>query len=195
MAEYRLQQSTYPSTAEYHANRERANHLEQKWQQGRIYAAAKMIRGVKPKDVVDLGCGDGGLLSLLKDVCPAWGYDFAPSNIEGWEERGVTAELKDIFNDPGFQPKWAELTVMTEVLEHLADPHFAVDWVAHNSKYLAASVPFDEQPDSGICEGEHEHLWGFDEEGFKGLIGEHFHILEYKRVDFNQLLLGRSKYM
>lgn len=194
MAEYRLQQSNYPSTYEFHQNRERAPHLEQDWQKGRLFMAAKFIRGVMPKSVVDLGCGDGGLLSLIKDI-PSWGYDFCPANQEGWEERKISAEFADVFNDPDFTPRWGELTVVTEVLEHVAEPHRVVEWIAKNSTYIVASSPANELPGDHICEGEHEHIWSWDEEGFKNMITNHFTILNYRKVDWNQIVLGRSKYV
>lgn len=189
MAEYRLQDTDFPSTFEYHKDRERAPHLEQNWHAGRLFMAAKFIRRVAPHSVVDLGCGDGGLLSLIKDI-PSWGYDFCPANAEGWKERGVRGEQRDVFNTDFDGVLWGELTVVTEVLEHLRDPHGVVDRIAHNSKYIVASCPFDEQPK----DDHDEHLWGWDEEGFKALVGEHFTILEYRRVDWTQLLMGKSFY-
>ena len=194
MVERRLQESSFPSTYEFHKDRERAPHLEQSWQNGRLYAAAKMIRKVKPASVVDLGCGDGGLLSLIKEF-PSWGYDFCPQNAEGWEERGVTAEFKDVFNTDFEGVKWGELAVVTEVLEHLDDPHGALYDIAHHSKWVVASCPHDELPGDHIVEGCHEHLWSWDTEGFRELIGEHFTVVEYRRVDWNQCAVGRSKYI
>jgi SAM-dependent methyltransferase len=194
MTERRLQQSSFPSTFEFHEHRERAPHLEQSWQNGRLYAAAKLIRKVKPASVVDLGCGDGGLLSLITEF-PSWGYDFAPNNAAGWPERGVTAELKDVFNTDFDGVKWGELAVVTEVLEHLDDPHAAVHDISRHSKWIVASVPHDEQPGEHVVEGCHEHIYSWDTEGFRALIGAHFDILEYRRVDWNQIVLGRSRYI
>lgn len=194
MAEYRLQQTDYPSTLEFHKYRERAPHLEQNWQNARLYYAAKLVRKAKPKSVVDLGCGDGGLLSLIKDIVPCWGYDFCPANAEGWKERGVTARQADVFNTE-FTPVWGELTVITEVLEHLADPHGAVEWISKNSKYIVASSPYDERPNANLCEGEYEHLWGWDKEGYTAMIGAHFKILEWRKVDWSQVVLAESKYV
>lgn len=193
MVEHRLQKHNYPSTFEFHKDRERAPHLEQNWHRGRLFMAAKLIRRVSPKSVVDLGCGDGGLLSLIKDI-PSWGYDFCPANSEGWAERGVTAEFADIFNTD-FEPKWGELTVVTEVLEHLADPHKAVEWIARNSKYVVASSPLGECPEDHAPGEIHEHIWGWDKDGYLALIGAHFTVLEWRHVDWNQIVLGKSNYV
>ena len=191
MAEYRLQETTYPSTYDYHKDRERAPHLEQNWHRGRLFMAAKFIRKANPRSVVDLGCGDGGLLSLIKDI-PSWGYDFCPANQEGWEERGVTAEFADVFNTD-FEPKWGELVVMTEVLEHLENPHAVVEWVARNATYFVASSPLNERPEDHGDE-LHEHLWAWDKEGFTEMIGKHFTVMEWRSVDWNQIVLGKSNY-
>jgi SAM-dependent methyltransferase len=190
MVEVRLQGSSYPSTFEFHKDRERAPHLEQPWHANRLYIAAKMARSVSPKSIVDLGCGDGGLLSLVKDI-PSWGYDFCPANQAGWVERGVTAEFADVFNTD-FEPKWAELVVVTEVLEHLADPHGAVEWIARNAKFIVASSPFDDFGEHGP--GMHEHVWAWDYDGYAQLLGEHFSIIQHRRVDWSQIYLGRSLY-
>lgn len=186
MAEYRLQESDYPSTFAFHEHRERAPHLEQSWQSGRLYMAAKWIREINPSSVVDLGCGDGGLLSLIKFI-PSWGYDFCPANAAGWTERGVEAYSEDVFNTD-FEPKWGELVVVTEVLEHLRDPHDVVKWIAENAKYIIASSPDDEQPTGHMD----EHIWGWDMEGYAAMVGEHFEIIKHRKVDWNQLILGKS---
>lgn len=192
MTEYRLQESTYPSTYAYHQNRERAPHLEQSWHNGRIFVAVKMIRKINPASISDLGCGDGGLLSVVQKQTsiPCWGYDFCPANAEGWEERGVTAEFADVFNDDNFVPRWGELVVVTEVLEHLAEPHRVVEWIARNAKYIVASSPKDETP-GGPCDS---HIWAWDWEGYEDLLSPHFNILEHKPVDWSQVISGKSKY-
>jgi len=192
MAEYRLQESLYPSTEEYHINRERVPHLEQSWHAGRLYMAAKLVRKAEPTTVCDLGCGDGGLLSVLQGYgIRCWGYDFQPSNGEGWDERGVDGRLEDVFNTE-FEPEWGDLVVMTEVLEHLANPHLTVEWVANHARYLVASSPKDELPGDHACDS---HIWSWDWEGYEALINPHFEILDHKAADWSQIILGRSRYI
>jgi len=188
MTEYRLQATDWPSTYEYHRDRERAPHLEQPWQAPRMHLAAEFVRSVNPRDVVDLGCGDGGMLSLLKDF-PSWGFDFHPASAEGWAERGVTAEHRDVFNERPDDLRWAQLVVATEVLEHLADPHGAVSWIAQHTEYVVASSPVNELPGSE-CDS---HIWSWDFEGYEKLFTDAgFEVLRHEVADWSQVLLARK---
>lgn len=193
MTEHRLFTGDVPyvSTAAFHAGRERAPHLEQDMHQARLVRCAELIRCLYPFSVVDLGCGDGGLLELLAQEDPevqAWGYDFQPSNQAGWQQRGVTAELRDVFNDRDV-PRWGEVAVLTEVLEHLADPHGVLEWVAHNAVFVVASSPHGETAEHHAA----EHAWAWDMLGYATMIGEHFHVMRHEQLDWTQLIVGRSK--
>lgn len=191
MTEWRLFDGDIPdvSTFAFHEHRPRAAHLEQPEHEGRLRFAADTIRRVAPASVVDLGCGDGGLLSLIKDI-PSWGYDFHPASAEGWADRGVNAELRDVFG-PRDVPRWGQLAAMTEVLEHLADPHGIVEWVALNAEYVIASSPHAETADDhGDC-----HAWAWDMDGYRDLFSPHFWVTVQAAPDWSQLLVGRSRYV
>jgi hypothetical protein len=191
MAEYRFfeGQTPYVATRDFHEHRERAPHLEQQAHRGRLSRVAHLIRTLRPNSVVDLGCGDGGLLSLIKDI-DSWGYDFQPSNPAGWAERGVSAELYDVFGTKTV-PRWGEVAVMTEVLEHIADPHGVVEWVARNSRFVVASSPHSETPEHHA----EEHAWGWDMPGYAGLFSPHFVVTHHEPLGWCQILVGRSKYL
>lgn len=201
MAEYRI----YPdadvppvSTAEFHADRARAPHLEQAGHQPRLLAAAALVdeavelarpAGAAMISVADLGCGDGGLLQLvakLRDVC-VWGYDFQPSNEVGWKERGVDGRAADVFGADRDAVVFGDVAVMTEVLEHVADPHAVVRWVGQYARYLIASSPWvetDEQHDE--C-----HAWAWDFAGYADLIRQGgFRLLRHLPVGPFQLVLA-----
>lgn len=144
---------------------------------------------LEPLSVVDLGCGDGGLLSLLRGHVLSWGYDFQPSNVSAWTERGVEAELRDVLNHKA-GVHWGELAVLTEVLEHVADPHGVVAWVADNARFIVASSP------CGIDTPEQhadEHAWGWDQDGYLALFEPYFEVLAHERVEWSQIFVGQSR--
>ena len=169
--EWRLTSEEVPhvSTFEFHEHRDRARHLEEEWSQPRLRKAEEFIRVCAPKASTwsDLGCGDGGLLSLAQDAfTEAWGYDFSPANASGWPERGVQAEALDVFGRDRDKVRLGGVTSATEVLEHLADPHGALRWIRSGSRYLVCSSPWNEKP------GNHspEHAWAWDLDGYASMI-------------------------
>lgn len=199
MTEYKLFDGDVPdvSTLEFHADRERARHLEQPNHRPRLDAAAAFIQtaaGVhrqrtgEQATLSDLGCGDGGLLSLVQDqLAEAWGYDFAPANAAGWVERGVKAEALDVFGTDRDRVRFGSVTAATEVLEHIADPHGAVRWIAEHSPLIVASSPWNETPD------RHDecHAWAWDMDGYRALIEQGgFRVLAHQTILQFQVILG-----
>lgn len=179
MTEYRLFKGLVPevSTFEYHRNRPRAPHLEQDFHRWRLYkardfVALAVLQGAR--SVSDLGCGDGGLLSLVQEIpgVRAWGYDFHPASQQGWRDRGVTAYARNVFEpdsplNRGLpDAEFGDVVVMTEVLEHLADPHGALRRLRDRADHLVCSSPWNERP------GMHSdcHAWAWDIDGYPRMI-------------------------
>lgn len=202
MAEYKLfdGDEPYVSTAEFHAHRARAPHLEQEAHHARLYTAEAFVREAVHQDgelsVSDLGCGDGGLLSLVQSapgVLRAWGYDFQPSNQAGWQAREVDGRLADVFGTDRNSIEFGRLTIMTEVLEHLANPHGELAWVAENSNFLVCSSPYDE---SDLSHDEC-HAWAWDVEGYRNLVeNSGWRVLKHQPLDwkFQVVLAVRDGY-
>lgn len=208
MTEYRFYpEGTTPpvSTFAFHEHRERAAHLEQPGHAPRLLRARAFVAEAAelwraggpmrdrplPVRVSDLGCGDGGLLSLLRDVpdVDAWGYDFAPANAAGWTERGVQAEALDVFGTDRDRVRLGNIVVMTEVLEHVADPHEVVRWVAANpgTEYLVASSPWPETP----ANHDECHAWAWDLNGYRDLIEQGgFRVLRQEQEGWFQVVLA-----
>lgn len=193
MTEWRLFDGDVPhvSTAEFHADRARATHLEQPNHRPRLEMAAALVRiaasRIGPSATVsDLGCGDGGLLSLMGGI-EAWGYDFCPANAVGWPERGVKAQPLDVFGADRDRVRFGNVTCVTEVLEHLADPHGAVRWIGEHSEAIVASSPWNERPDSH----DECHAWAFDLAGYRALIEQGgFTVTRHVQVLQFQVILG-----
>jgi hypothetical protein len=173
---------------DWYEGRERAPHLEQDGHRDRLLTSAALVAKVafqhRLRTVVDLGAGDGGLLSLLGPNLTAWGYDLSPAAVAGAKERGVDVRYGDVIDG---EVDWADIAVCTEMLEHLVDPHAFVRRVAANVKALVCSSPADERP------GAHYefHTWAWDEIGYRRLV-EHagLKVRHWERVNMFQVLLA-----
>lgn len=204
MTEWKLftDEEAFVSTEAFHAHRERAPHLEQPVHQGRLALAADFVRDAidhvqgrtsKPAFVVDLGCGDGGLLSLISryPFAISKGYDFQPSNADGWTERNVDAEALN------FVAQWdnvddADVYVMTEVLEHLTDPHGMLRKIREKGDQVqvVASSPWTEHA------GSHDecHAWAWDQDGYRELfVQSGFNVLRQDTTGMFQVIHVRAR--
>jgi hypothetical protein len=177
------------STYAFHEHRVRAPHLEQPHHRPRLEKAAELVHlaaaEIGDATVSDLGCGDGGLLSLIHVA--AWGYDWAPANEAGWAERGVVASRLDVFGADRGKVLLGDIAVVTEVLEHLADPHEAVRWIGSVCPYIVASSPWTEH------QWHHDecHAWAWDPDGYEALITQGgYTIRRHDLVGPFQVILG-----
>lgn len=192
VVEYRFQDD-HPSTAEFHADRDRGRHLTESQHAPRFKVARQFVQiavQMGASSLVDLGCGDGGFLYTIKDLgIPSWGYDFSPANVTGSKDYGVDVKYADVFNKHEVE-RWGDLVVVTEVLEHLSDPHSSLEWIASNSTFVVASSPWGETPDSfDEC-----HTWGWDIPGYRSMFDRHYTVIHHQKASWSQVILGRSKY-
>lgn len=172
------------STPEWYLQRDRAPHLEEAAHEGRLMLAERMaIDAGGP--VVDLGAGDGGLLSRLKARgVVGWGYDLQPTNVAGAKERGVGVQLLDVVAHPD-AVHWAHTVVCTEMLEHLVDPHGFLEIIAGHAHNLIVSSPAFETVESHYD----FHLWCWDIYGYADMIRTAgFEIAEHTLVAGFQVL-------
>lgn len=186
-------ETPFVSTLEFHHDRDRAPHLEQVGHQPRLFKAAEYVMEIAQHQggvtVSDLGCGDGGLLSLVQMhpfVTEAWGYDFTPANAAAWTSRGVEGMELDFVNYRR-GVSFGDVTIMTETLEHLADPHEIVRWVATGSKWLVASSPAFE------TDTMHDglHAWAWDQSGYAALLEQGgYLIIRHELAASFQVIMG-----
>jgi hypothetical protein len=170
LTEWRLfpEGSTPPwTTAEWYETREAAPHLDDELHRPRLLTAARYVAqaamALGVRTVVDLGAGDGGLLSLLGPALRGWGYDLAPANVEASKARGVNVHLADVLTQP---IRWGEIAVATEILEHLIDPHGFAKTIAEHSDALVCSSPWTETD-----QVHYEfHTWAWDMDGYRDML-------------------------
>lgn len=190
MTEIRLfEEGTIPpwTTPEWYSHRETAPHLEQAGHRERLLRTAELINVLQPQSVVDLGAGDGGLLSLL-NARSKWGYDLQQSNVDVAQGiRGVDVELLDVVGAP-LRVQWGEIAVATEMLEHLVAPHDFVRWAYENTNTFVASSPWNEV-DGPAYEF---HTWAWDMDGFRAMLEDAgFEVTEHVREHGAQIIVGQ----
>jgi hypothetical protein len=193
----------FPFTAEWYKTREHAPHVDQWHHRPRMEAAAAMAtRAVTQhgfRSLVDLGAGDGGLLSLLKRslkgisafdaVEGMWGYDLMSVNCDyARAVRMVDVRYLDFVDEP---IDWGDLTTITECLEHLQYPHAMVRRIGMYSKAIVASSPSNETSESH----DECHAWVWDMDGYRDLIEQGgFQVVEHELIEGGpcsfQVILG-----
>lgn len=178
-------------TPEWYSDREAAHHLEEYGHSERLAKAAEFVKIARrmygANTVSDLGCGDGGLLSLLRpEEVTAWGYDLSPNNVNYAQGvRGVDAKLTDFSKDA--QIEYGDITIMTEVLEHVINPHEILASIP--SKFVVVSSPYGETGDAHY----EFHLWAWDLEGYAEMVkGAGFDILHHETAWLNQVILAKN---
>jgi hypothetical protein len=181
------------STPEYFAQFGRTAHLEDPGHAPRLHAAAALLAAAASggaRTLSDLGCGDGGLLSLVQhQFRAAWGYDLTPANVDGCAARGVTAELADVFGADRDRVSVGETAAVTEVLEHIADPHAALAWLSGSAWWLVASSPWNETAQAH----DQHHCWAWDMPGYAAMItGAGWAIVRHEELGRFQLVLART---
>lgn len=173
---------------EWYAGREHAPHLEQPGHRERLMLTAQFVAlgafGRKVDTVVDLGSGDGGLLSLLGPALTGWGYDLMPENLDAAKVRGVDVRYGDVVAG---DIEWGQIAVCTEMLEHLVDPHAFVRRIAQHAEVLVCSSPWMERPGAAY----EFHTWCFDLDGYRALVEQAgFKVQRQQRVHSFQVILA-----
>jgi len=147
----------------------------------RIRLAAEMVQdavhryGVR--SVVELGAHDGGMCKAMGtlpwQVIPAprptyHGYEITDAALSHAVADGIDVRKADILRDELDLGEHTppNLVVLTEVLEHLAQPHELLRRLQPRVDYLLASVPIDETRDKHY----EYHAWAWDRAGFSALL-------------------------
>jgi 2-polyprenyl-3-methyl-5-hydroxy-6-metoxy-1,4-benzoquinol methylase len=179
------------ATAEWYSTRATAPHIDQPGHRERIVEAARMVHrafGMGANSAVDLGAGDGGLLTYLSGANKVvWGYDLQPTNVAAARlKRHVNVMFHDVVNKFD-EVLWADCVIATEILEHLVDPHGFVAKIPSRVKFLVASSPHTE------TENNHYefHLWAWDAEGYAKMLADNgWKVVEQSTRTMSQVVLA-----
>lgn len=99
---------------------------------------------IKEGTVLDLGCGDGLFLQMLKDKnIYGVGLDFSEEAVKKCQVKGIEAKIGDITKPPlPFADNSFDYLVMLDVLEHLYFPEtLLAEAVRVSKQYIVIGVP------------------------------------------------------
>jgi len=82
-------------------------------------------------DVLEIGCGDGAMLELLKARgANAHGIDASSSGIQHCQQKGLSAQRLDVSTDGvPFRNESFDVVISLETFEHLMNPYYALQEV------------------------------------------------------------------
>ncbi|HEY6543658.1 MAG TPA: class I SAM-dependent methyltransferase [Dokdonella sp.] len=173
-----------------------ANPIARKLMQGFLDAFDALAAKVPPSAALEIGCGEGELsIRLARRGFRMRGCDISAEIVEEARRRATHADVQaGFFTCPiesiDVTAEAAPLVVCCEVLEHLDDPVRGVDTLAELAQpWLLASVP--REPiwrvlnmargkylgDLGNTPG---HLNHWSRDGFLGLLGARFEVVEVR---------------
>jgi hypothetical protein len=174
----------------------------------RLHAAAELaVKAAGPfpelggtvNPIIDLGAGDGALLELVGRRPHAWGYEIIRSDVEyARNVRNVEVHLRLLDLEAltkiplGAAGYTAGVVVLTEVLEHMADPHAFLRTLATREevRYVVASSPMNETPSNH----EWNHAWCWDWEGYRAMFeAAGFVPREGRDVEWSQVWLFKRR--
>ena len=114
----------------------------------------KIIKWIKEKNILDVGCGDGLITFLLN----AKGIDNESQAIKVGKRRGANIELGDAYNIQ-YPDEEFDVVFMGDVLEHLEFPEKALKEMRRVlKKYLYISIPIEKK----IIDPFHYEKWTAD---------------------------------
>lgn len=92
------------------------------YHQKRLALFKQILHGHKTKRILDAGCGDGGLASLMQQGCQIWGVDISRSGIAIARKKNLKAKVGNLNARLPFANNSFDLIVANEIIEHLENP-------------------------------------------------------------------------
>jgi SAM-dependent methyltransferase len=84
------------------------------------------LPGYTEKRILEIGCGDGALLVLLKDHNDVHGVEASETGVAKCRARGLRVQYLDVSSSPlPFANDYFDVVIILEAFEHLMNPYYA----------------------------------------------------------------------
>jgi SAM-dependent methyltransferase len=138
-----------PVTGNYFDKQSVRHPLERRVVAGFNRRLAELVRAAAPRRAIEIGCGDGNVVALVRSLFPDCfyvGVDIDAALLARTAARGANETL---LVDPAkplrlpYPDSSFDLVLLVEVLEHVADPNATLAEAARLAPAAIVSVPFE----------------------------------------------------
>ena len=124
---------------EYYVSKDSGQKLRYKWYK------EKYFENVKNKKILEIGCGDGGVIQYLKNANEVYAVDISKNAVKFLSTKGIKPYLVDISAESlPFKDSTFDYVIILETLEHLKSPQYAIQdiqTVLKKAGTMVASIP------------------------------------------------------
>jgi len=105
----------------------------------------KFFSDVKEKRILEIGCGDGGVINLLRENNKVYGLDISKTGIDYLKKIGLSCKLYDASEDKiPFEDNFFDYVIILETFEHLKNIQNCVEEIQRVLKVggeMICSIP------------------------------------------------------
>jgi SAM-dependent methyltransferase len=100
---------------------------------------------LRPRSIVEIGCGDGSLLAELSRIATIDGYELSANAAAQAGARGLARRVQafDGLNVPARDDEY-DLAVLSHVIEHVPDPRPLLEEAARLAPHVIVEVPLED---------------------------------------------------
>ena len=107
--------------------------------------AEKFFKNISNKRILEIGCGDGGIVQFLKEKNKVFAVDLSKNGVRFLKKKGIEAYQVDVSNEAlPFKNQSLDFVIILETLEHLKSPQAAIEEIQRVLKkdgIMLASIP------------------------------------------------------
>lgn len=135
-----------PMRTHYHSN----SILERNIWGKKKQVVKKILDSIKYESVVDIGCGDGGLFSLIKKNSKYTGVDISPTQLKAFKSslsstsNNIPVLIKADVSSLPLKTNSFDVAIVCDVLEHVIDPLMVIQEIRRVVKkggYIILGIP------------------------------------------------------
>ena len=109
------------------------------------WVVRNFFKNVHNKKILEIGCGEGGLLEMLRQSNHVWGVDISESGVHKTLDKGIFCHHADASNETlPFDSEFFDVVITLETIEHVENPHrmlWEVKRILKEKGILLISIP------------------------------------------------------